>query len=179
VTYFTCPTLRLEDGVTHVMDSYQIAPLLEEKYPTPPLAIEPPYLDRFKAIIRKLQVLSPIYVPLVPERVLAAPSLPYFHATRELDTGMPLAQYQELAPAAWEDAQAPLAEMTALLVEKGGPFFLGDTVSYGDFIWAGLLLFFGRFGDDVLERLMASGGDASAHKRLLEAVKPWAERDSY
>lgn len=160
------------------MDSYKIAPWIEENYPTPPLEIEPPYLDRFKGIIRQFSVLAPIYVPLVPELVLNEPSIEYFNTTREKDAGMPLSQFKEKAPEAWEGAKKPLNQLTDLLKENGGPFFLGETVSYGDFIWVGLLLFFGRFGEDIQTRIMEIGGDASVHKRLLEACKPWTQRDS-
>lgn len=80
---------------------------------------------------------------------------------------------------AWNDAEPVLRNATALLKENKGPFFLGDTVSYADLVWVSVLLFSKRLGQGFFEEAMKRSGDAQVHLDLLEAARPWYERDSY
>ena len=57
-----------------------------------------------------------------------------------------------------------------------GPFFLGNQVSYVDFVWGGLWEFLDRLGDDVLQAGLNASGDRMATERLMNAVAPWAKR---
>lgn len=73
-----------------------------------------------------------------------------------------------------------MREMTELLNQNhvSGPYFLGDTVSYTDFIWGAILLFFKAVReDDVYEELLARSGEAEVHRRFLKALSPWTERN--
>lgn len=94
---------------------------------------------------------------------------------------MPLDQvYLERKGTAWEASREGFSKITAMLQETEGPFFMGQTVSYADFIYAGVLLFLKGLGDDVFAKLLeVSGDDGKAIKALLEAVEPWSKRDSY
>jgi hypothetical protein len=56
---------------------------------------------------------------------------------------------------------------------------LGDTVSYADLVWVSVLLFSKRLGQGFFEEAMKRSGDAQVHLDLLEAARPWYERDSY
>lgn len=162
------------------MDSYKIADIIEEKHPEPRVLLNTPVQLRFrKLLIDFMGKLTPIYVPGVAQRLLGDESLEYFHATRQKDVGMPLDEYQKKhSPGAFERAEPFAREITALLNEKSGPYFLGDTLSYTDFIWAAILLFWKTLGDDTFQEVLKITGDAAVHTRLLDALSPWTERNN-
>ncbi len=55
---------------------------------------------------------------------------------------MPLEQFhRERGVNAWEKSEEGFSKITAMLQENEGPFFMGHTVSYADFIYAAVLLF--------------------------------------
>jgi glutathione S-transferase len=164
------------------MDSRKIAERIDSEYPTPALALDSPYTDRLIQNLRAgMGPLRPIFVYLVLTRVLADGSVPFFTASREEEAGMPMEQYyREQGAGAWDRSVGGFSGITALLQEKAGPFLEGEGVCYADFILAGVLLFFRQLGDDVwAEVLKASGDKGQAFLAHLEAVGPWAGRDSH
>lgn len=165
------------------MDSYTIADALEEKYPEPSLRLDSPYIQRLREnLFEMMPPLTAIYKPKVCKLVLNEPSAAYFRRTREVDEGMTLEQLEEQkgGAKAWEAAKSGFHKITDLLKENSeGPFFEGKTVGFVDFIWAGTLIFFSRFGDDVFADLLEASGDGDVHLKFLEAVKPWSERDDH
>ncbi|KAI1082070.1 putative glutathione S-transferase [Whalleya microplaca] len=177
---YTIPTVILPDG-TWVMDSWEIAAALEKSHPEPSLHLDSPYEPKLKALLPQIVTpLRPVYIPLVPNRLLNEASIPYWVETREKLAGMPLDRYGvELGgEKAWKAAQPHLETVTAWLKENGdGPYFLGKTVSFTDFVWAGFLIFLRRIGEDVYEKALEVTGDKEVHLKLLEGVKPWAQRD--
>ncbi len=124
-----------------------------------------------------------VFAPVVPNVLLNEVSAEYWFRTREASLGMTMEQLQKQSggPQAWKNVAPFLKEVTALLNETAaeGPFFRGNQVSYVDFVWAGYLIFIGRIGEEHLETLLETSGDREAHLRLLDAVKPWAERDGH
>ncbi|KAI0473926.1 putative glutathione S-transferase [Xylariaceae sp. FL0804] len=178
----TCPTVLMPDG-SYVMDSYLIAELIEEKHPEPSLHLDSPVIQKIKDQMPAImKALGPIYVPQVVKRLLTEYNHPYWYRTREEWVGMPLEQFEreQGGEQAFIKAEEPLRAVTSVLRDNGdGPFFMGKTVSFADFIWAGFLIFFRRIGDDVFERLLEATGDQEAHLKLLEAVRPWSERDHH
>lgn len=164
------------------MESFEIATRLEADHPTPSLHLDTPGLSQLQDdLLEAREALKAVFMPLVPVRLLTEKSIPYFTATREKAVGMPLDQFhrENGGPKAWEAARKPLSKIAALLEEKEGPFFLGKTVSYADFVLAGFLLFYKRIGEDILAEVLKSSGDGKAFAALLEAVRPWSERASY
>ncbi|KAL7934340.1 hypothetical protein V8C35DRAFT_280084 [Trichoderma chlorosporum] len=174
---FTLPAIQMPDG-SYVMDSYKIADIIEEKHPEPKVALNTPVQARFRdAMVQFMEQLAPIYIPGVAQKVLGEGSLDYFHATRQEDVGMPLDDFRKQnAPGAFDRAEPFAQEITALLNETSGPFFLGDVVSYTDILWASTLLFFNRIGAEEYEGVLKSTGDAAAHTRFLDAMSPWTKR---
>lgn len=169
----------MPDG-SYVMDSYKIADIIEEKHPEPSLALNTPVQLRFRNImINFMGQLTPIYVPGVAQRILGKESLDFFHTTRQEDVGMPLDDYRkQKGPGAFERAEPFAREMTALLNEtSSGPYFLGDTVSYTDFMWAGILLFFKGLGTEEYQEVLRRTGDAGTHTKFLDALSLWTERN--
>ena len=180
---YTVPTVRFPDG-TYVMDSRRIAEAINERYPTPAIQMESKYYTwlekNYSALMTDLQG---VYMPLIPARLLNEASVPYWHETRSENVGMPLDQLakERGGDVAWGLVEPLLKEVAGMLKENGdGPFFLGKEVSYADFWWAGFLLFVKEIGEDLWEELMRrSGENAKAHEELLEAVRPWSERNDH
>ncbi|KAI1414994.1 putative glutathione S-transferase [Hypoxylon sp. FL1857] len=181
---YTVPTIILPDG-TWVTDSKEIAKVLEEKYPEPSLPLDTPYLPRYtEQLVAVFGAIGPIYMPGVYKRILNERSLDHFRTTREKWTGLTMEKLEESGgpggEKAWAAATPHLQKITALLKEKpDGPFFDGKTLAYVDFVHAAFLIFMRRVGDDFLENVLKASGDADVHLKLLEAVKPWSERDDH
>jgi len=178
---YTIPAIQLSDG-TYNMDSKEIAYAISERFPLPHLPIDSPHLSALVPLI--IAAMSPIpgaYLPLVPKRLLNPASQPYFYHTREKAIGMSLDQLatEKGGENAWKETEPALKQITELLAKEGGPFFAGKEVCYADFVWAAILLWFKRMGDDVFGDLLKAAGDGRLHLKLLEAVRGWSERDSY
>ena len=73
---------------------------------------------------------------------------------------------------AWEGAESPLKEIAGMLKENDGPFFMGQEVSYADFMVVGFMKMFDRIGQvaPILEVDEAYG-------KLWDACQKWLERD--
>ncbi|KAI1313977.1 putative glutathione S-transferase [Xylaria venustula] len=182
---FTVPTIKLPDG-TYIMDSKLIVAELEKRYPSPSLLInlDSPLYKRYIEQLAPLfnDALRPIYILGVPTRLLKEVNHDYWHESRAEWCGMPLEQYvrENSAEDAYKAAAPYMRSISALLRENDtGPFFLGDTVSYIDFVHAGFLLMFRQLVDDIFQPLLEASGDPEPHLKLLEALKPWTERDDY
>jgi len=175
--------------VTYIMDSRKIANALEERYPTPSLHLDSPTLSKLEAIMpRMTNSLVDLFILAVPTVILNPVSSEYWHQTRSKWVGgMPLKEFVEARGGddrAFAEMKPLVGEVTALLKEKPeGPFFEGKEVSYADFVWAGLLLFVKACGEEkyegLLEKAVGGGEDAKLHQDLLEALKPWWERNDH
>lgn len=179
---YTIPTIQYTDG-RYIIDSRTIAETLERDHPSPSLHLDSPALAKleqhlFGPVVRALR---PHYVPKVPRSLLREASLAYFVRTREAALGMTLDEF-ERSQTDFSEATPLLHEVTSLLTEQtDGPYFLGSTVSYADFVWGGLLLFVGRIDPTgkELEGLLQATGDARAHQALLDALAPLSQRDDH
>ena len=138
-------------------------------------------MARLDGIMAKLgPILSPIYIPLIPKRVLNEASHEHWYRTREARFGMSLDRVAtELGgQIAWDKAKPLIDEVTAMLKESDGPFFLGETISYADFIWGGLLIFLQRIGMDIWQDFQRTAGEGSSlNSKLLMALSPCSLRD--
>lgn len=118
----------------------------------------------------------------VPRTLLREASLDYWRKTREERIGMTLekAQAEGTGLKTWQKAEADIKQVTEWLKENEGPFFAGSELSFADFVWVGFLLFWQRVGDGNYEHFKTVvGADITAHEKLLEAVKPWSERNDH
>ncbi|CAG7565961.1 unnamed protein product [Fusarium equiseti] len=176
---FTLPAIQMPDG-TYVMDSYKIVDLIEAKYPEPSVHLNNPMQSRLRAsMVKFMTQMTPIYVPGVAKNILGDKSVDFFLATRQEDVGMPLFEYGEKnSPGALDRAEPFAREITELLKENSsGPYFLGDRVSYTDFIWGGILLFFQCLGDKEFQEVLEKTGDADVHTKFLEGLSAWTKRN--
>lgn len=180
---YSIPTVKLPDG-TWIMDSRKIATEIEKRYPNPSVHLDSPVLSELEAIMLKINpALSGVYVPLVVKRLLNEVAYPHWYKTREAKFGMPLDQLakEKGGREAWVAAKPHLDEVTKLLKKNdSGPYFLGDEVSYSDFVWGGFLIFYQRIGSDVYQDLIQTiGEEAHLHNKLLLALDKWSVRNDH
>jgi glutathione S-transferase len=158
------------------MDSGKIVRVLEELHPTPPLHLDSPYLPKVEQLAVKItQKLCPLCYSRVPVNILNDASVEYWYTTRRQRLGMTVEEFEEKygGELAYSDAEPYLKEMTQLLNENDGTFFMGSEVSYADFTWVALLIFFKRVDEGIFSETLARTGDRAVHEWLLEACTPW------
>ncbi|KAI1384198.1 putative glutathione S-transferase [Hypoxylon trugodes] len=178
---YTVPTIILPDG-TWVTDSAKIAEVLESRYPEKKLFLDSQYVPKVASVFPEIFGAAGVnYLPLIFKRIISPGSEAHFRTTREAAVGMTLEEFSKLGgEGVWKKAAPGLEKVTALLKENPeGPFFEGSNVTYADFIWAGFLIMTQRIGEDILGEFLKHTGDGDVHLKLLEAVKPWAERDDH
>ncbi|KAL9127177.1 MAG: hypothetical protein Q9217_003885 [Psora testacea] len=187
---YTIPTIKLpkkkdddDDNDNgrgrYIMDSLKIAQELEKLYPEPSLHLDDPVLEQVLELTPAcVASLGGVLMPKVPRTLLNPASVEYFERTRAARFGMPLAQLEKEKGGenAWKEAEPALKKLGELLKGKGGPFFLGEEVSYADFIVVGALECFRRLGDGILERMIEI---EPALGRLYEASKQPLERNDH
>ncbi|KAI0189902.1 putative glutathione S-transferase [Astrocystis sublimbata] len=179
----TIPTVIMPDG-TYIMDSSKIANAIEKICPSPSLHLDSPLREKVEAYIACAHIaLAPVSIPNVPRRLLNERSHEYWHETRSNYTGMPLDQYEKEQGGdgkPYKAAAPHLQAVTAILNENlDGPFFMGSTISYTDFVWAGFLTLFRRIGDDVFWSVLEATGDGAVHQKLLDKLERWSARDDH
>ncbi|KAH7001451.1 hypothetical protein EDB80DRAFT_722304 [Ilyonectria destructans] len=177
---WTIPTVRFLDG-TYLMDSRKIVQRIEELHPEPSIHLDSPTLAKLETIMpRLMEALRGIYFLSVPRELLSERGIEHWYKTRPQMAGMPLEQLEKERGGqfAWDAGQPIFREVEALLKEnQEGPFFLGKTVSYADFVWVGFLLFMQRIG--AIDEIFKIAGDSQLHKDILEASAPWHKRNDY
>ncbi|KAF1944445.1 hypothetical protein EJ02DRAFT_452309 [Clathrospora elynae] len=171
---YSSPAIKYPDG-TYQMDSWPIAHELEKRYPNPSLHLDDPIVLKIRDHISNM--VGPIVPHVIPRiaLLLNKSSADYFYETRKEHFGKSLQDVEKDAPAdAWEKAEGPARETGDLLRKHGGPFFLGETISYADFIFVAMLHFLGRANPDAFKRFMALD---DTFPRVYEASKQWLEKD--
>jgi glutathione S-transferase len=160
------------------MDSRKIADALESRYPSPPLHLDFPKLANVQATVIKANVAAaPLWCPRIPRTILNERSVSYFSETRAKRFGMTLDELEKSdqgGEAAWEAALPHLQELAQMLKENGGPYFMGATVSYADFIVTAFLQFWKRVAPDLFDRLVKVD---EAFPNLYASCEEWLERD--
>ncbi|KAF5348611.1 hypothetical protein D9756_009572 [Leucocoprinus leucothites] len=143
---YTSPSIIDEATKTPVTDSYKIAEYLDKAYPnTPP--VFPPGTEVFQAafydqVNELIGPLWPLLLPRIPRNLLNPPSAEYFTRTRSVLFGMPLSHAEpqgEKKIEAWQRVQVVFEIINGWLSKSSGPYFMGDTVTFSDFVIAALL----------------------------------------
>src|SRR5690242_10137726 len=161
------------------MDSWPIAHELEKRYPTPALNLDDPVNVKIRDHISK--ILGPVFYQLLPTipSLLPERSQEYFRRTREADFGKSLAEVHKEALAdadeGWKKTEEPLKEVADLLQKHDGPFFLGETVSYADFIFVSALYFVNRIDEQAFQKIVSF--DPTILK-IYEASGQWVAKNS-
>ncbi|KAJ4362760.1 hypothetical protein N0V95_001251 [Ascochyta clinopodiicola] len=177
-TDYSIPAIKYEDG-TYQMDSWPIAQELEKRYPSPSLRLDDPVTIKIRDHISL--ILEPIILQFLPnvEDLLPGRSQEYFIRTRTEAFGKPLSEVRKEALAnaeeGWKGAEGPLKEAADLLKKHDGPFFLGQTVSYADFIFVSMLYFVKRLDEQVYQRLVSFD---PVFTKVYEASGQWFTKDN-
>ncbi|KAG8529232.1 uncharacterized protein KY384_005867 [Bacidia gigantensis] len=167
-TAYTVPTIKLPDG-RYLMDSQRIAQELEKLYPEPSLYLDDPILQE---VLEAFATLSPaiagVYLPKCARNVQTPRSKEYFERTRSAKYGMPLDQLEQETGGddAFKRAKPGLKMVGEVLRAKGGPFCLGEVVSYADIVILGASVMFERIGEGVFEKFVEI---EPSIRRLVEA----------
>ena len=175
-TPYTIPAVQLPDG-TYMMDSRKIATEIEQRYPSPSLRLDSPILKTVEGLIPQLTTpLIGVFMPKVPMGLLNPPSAEYYERTREKRFGKTLRELGRDSDEekAWAQVEPPLKELGDILKAKGGPFTLGKTVSYADFVIVSLLHYAKRVDEAIYERAVVI---EPSLKIVYDASKQWLERD--
>ncbi|KAF2651933.1 hypothetical protein K491DRAFT_75327 [Lophiostoma macrostomum CBS 122681] len=173
---YTSPTVQFEDG-TKIMDSWPIAHEIEKRYPSPSLYVDDPVVVTIRDAIPKIfGPLRGISVPMVPPRLLNERSAEYFYRTRKEDYGKSLQEVlqEQDVEKCWKEIGQPAKEVGDLLRKHGGPYFLGKTVSYADFIFVALLHFLKRIDEGFFQRYLSVD---PAFKTVYDACSEWLKKD--
>lgn len=155
------------------MDSWPIAHELERRYPSPSLHLDDPIVRQIQDHVNNMKdPMIPHFIPKVP-LLLPKRSADYFYDTRKKAFGAPLPEIEKKAGEEdWEKAKALAKVVGDLLRKNGGPFFLGETVSYADFIFVSWLHFIKRIDKDetLFERFLALD---PAFPKIYRASQQW------
>lgn len=181
-TPYTIPTVKLPDN-TWIMDSRKIVDHIEKSHPEPSMHLESPYLAKLEDLLPNVfQYMRAICYARVPVNLLNDVSIDYWYTTRAERIGMSVQDFEKNhgGETAYSSAEPYLQQVTALLRENSdGPFFMGKTVSYADFVWVSALVFFKRVDETVYQEVLKRTGDESIHVKLLEACQPWLKRHDH
>ncbi|KAJ3561974.1 hypothetical protein NP233_g9860 [Leucocoprinus birnbaumii] len=143
---YTSPSIIDEDNKVAVTDSYKIAEYLDKTYPATPSVI-PPGTEVFQAAfydqIEEITApLWPLLLPRVAPKLLNSRSSEYFIRTRSAYFGMPLAHVEpqgELRIEGWKKVEAAFNTISGWMSKGKGPYLMGETVTFSDFVIGGLL----------------------------------------
>ncbi|QDS72629.1 hypothetical protein FKW77_002275 [Venturia effusa] len=179
-TAYTIPTVRVVNGKTEtfIMDSRKIATALEAMFPTPALHLDSEYLPEMYNLVAEAQKHTrPFWMPSVPADVLNPVSAEYFYSTRLKIVGKSLREFaEEATPEQFEKSIPQFEKIATLLKTNGGPFVMGDAVSYADFVFVSFLQFLRRSDERAFTKVLAID---DAFEKVYEACGKWLERDSY
>lgn len=164
------------------MDSLKIVQRLEELYPERSLLLETNLHEKvLPAIGKAVNAARPMIWAGLYRNVLREPSATFFAEDRRRRLGKTLDQYKEAngGDAAWSLAYEGLESLRAEFDQHKtveGPFLLGNTVSYGDFLIVAILNWLEITDKQVYEGFV---GHDERFKRLHEACRPWLKRDDH
>ncbi|KAJ3569567.1 hypothetical protein NP233_g4973 [Leucocoprinus birnbaumii] len=142
---YTSPAIVDDSTGAKLPDSYKIAEYLDKAYPDTPKAfpagseaLQAAFFDNFNELTSPLW---PIIMPKVPG-ILNPPAAEYFFRTRSETFGKPLDQIAPVGDervAAWAKLKAGFDKLDGWFAKSGGPYFMGETASFADFIAGSLL----------------------------------------
>lgn len=176
---YTVPTVCLADG-SYVMESKAIAWALEKEYPTPSVHLDSPVLKQVEEVLLAvMKALHVVLVPRMPRECLSGPTIEYHIEARKQTYGMTLEEVEAKrgGERAWETAMPALRALAALLKRnEDGPFCLGQTPSYADFLIVGFLEWCRCVKGGNFERVV---GIDPALQDVYDACRPWLERNDH
>ena len=179
VADYTIPAVGLPDG-SYVMESKCIALALEPFFPEPCAYLDSPVLKQVEAArAATFTALIPVLVPRMPVECWAGPTIAFGIEARTKTFGMPLHELEARfgGEPAWQKAMSGLQRLADILnYDLSGPFCLGATPSYADFLIVAFLEWCRCAGGGCFERIV---GFDKAFLELYIACDPWLRRNDY
>jgi glutathione S-transferase len=164
------------------MGSETIAYKLQNLHPSPSICLEANvHKSVHEALLAIIAAMRPMTFLAARDTILREPSASWFVEDRERRFGMSLDKLAEKSggETAWRNAKPGLDALEVQLSNHKkdiGPFVLGSTVSYGDFLVAGVCKWFKKADVAMYERLIDSVAPLSEHHK---ACQPWLARDDH
>ncbi|KAI5456499.1 hypothetical protein BGZ63DRAFT_475764 [Mariannaea sp. PMI_226] len=155
---YTVPAVRLPNGKC-IMESLAIATAIEALYPEPKVHLDSEAFTTVNHTLKwVLMRLAPVLVPRMPRECLSGPTIAYHIEARKKTFGMSLKELEATrgGEGAWERARSGLYKLALVLKKNGdGPFCLGSTPSYADFLIVGFLEWCRCLKGDCFQRLIS------------------------
>ena len=165
----------MADGIW-LTDSFAIVQELDRLHPQPSLHLDGPYQAKVNELAAKvMQKIGPECYSRIPETILNEASRQYWYQTRQERLGMSVDQYEAKhgGNTAYAEAEPYLKQLTQLLEENEGLYFMGEQVSYADFSWVAFLVFFKRVDQDIFTSVLGRSGNPAIHQALVAACASW------
>ncbi|EKM76382.1 hypothetical protein AGABI1DRAFT_108910 [Agaricus bisporus var. burnettii JB137-S8] len=180
---YTCPSIIDDSNNTPVTEAYAIAEYLDKAYPHTP-KVFPPGTEALQAAFyaQFYPVIHPMMQFLLPNAIsiLKPASVDYFIRARGEAFGELMIEPKgEQRVEAWKQVQAAFDTLHGWLNKSPGPYFMGETVTFADFVLGGLLytlvLIWGENSPEWKDIMTWNNGRWAAFKESLE---PYASTDN-
>ncbi|KAK6355089.1 hypothetical protein TWF696_004213 [Orbilia brochopaga] len=166
---YTLPMLRVtttsadgsEPEVKYLTDSADIAKYINDEHPEPFMDFDSDI--NTEAVDFLTNTLRDPYCGVVlceiPD-ILPERSAAYVHETRPIWMGMPIADFKKkkIAEGAWENLETGIEKLRELLRRNGGPFLLGEKLSFGDVAIIGYMVWAREASPEAWAKIKEVGG---------------------
>jgi glutathione S-transferase len=181
---YTVPSLTDDSTNSRLSESFNIALYLDKQYPNTP-KVFPPGTEALQAAFHEefYKVVEPTFPIFFPKCAggLNKSSADYFDSTRAKMFGMSMADYEPKGEArvkAWKKVQDAFDTLDGWMSKSSGPYFMGETVSFADFVIGGLLSEFRlTMGEDSKEWKDVMTWNNGRWAGLKKNLDTWANTD--
>lgn len=157
--HYTSPAIVDDSTGSAITDSYKIAEYLDKTYPTTPKAFPPGSEALQAAFYTQFNQLAgpilPLILPKIQRELLNPPSAEFYYHARSINFGKPLEQVEPVGEErvkAWANAKAVFDTVNGWLSKRTGPYFMGESPTFADFVVASMLQMIKiTFGEDSEE----------------------------
>jgi glutathione S-transferase len=180
---YTCPSIIDHSNNTPMTDSYAIAEYLDAAYPDTP-KVFPPGTEALQAafytqFIPIIYPVIPLLLPNVPSTLNPVSKEHFIRARSQIPGNLLIELKGEERVKAWKQVQAAFDTLHGWLNKSSGPYFMGDTVTFTDFVvggWLyGMVLVLGENSEEWKDIMTWNDGRWAAFKKSLE---PYADTDN-
>ncbi|KAF9473710.1 hypothetical protein BDN70DRAFT_997519 [Pholiota conissans] len=156
---YTLPVIYDPSTGATISDSLAIAEYLEKTYPDTPkifphgtVGLQAPFEDMY---IEHSKSMVPLLIPNICRNIMTPTSLPVYQPYMEKLLGMKMADFDaksEVAVEKWRKYKENLEVVARWYRKTDGPFLMGDTISWADFVVVSIMMMFRAvWGEDSQE----------------------------
>ena len=176
---YTLPAIHDPSTGVYIADSSAIIEYLEKTYPDTPSVFPNGTIGLQKAFeasfVKSIEAVWSFIIPAIHTK-LNPTSAEYFRHYREISFGKKL---EDIVPTGtarteeWGKFEKGLASIHALM-DKKGPYVLGDTISWADFLMFSFVYFFKLiWGEDSKEWKEVASWNGGKWEALIDALKEY------